>query len=238
MDIISNIKLRKNEITLGNSGDYIRKYLSEYFGYQYDSDVIVNLYVLLDPSSEYNMFERYREMLEDHPNINSGYLRYIQLTENRSTYGRVHSMAKNILYQGWRELGCYFTFECKERFKQVNKYAFDLIMARLSNGLSVSEYRVTFRPIIEYIELTKEKININSYSFFGGISRQTWFALENVDVKEFNGKYKVRVYSPKTRVSKSIQFKSYTNSFVPSGNFYKLEAVGRGIEVPGTSPSL
>lgn len=223
MDIISNIKLAYNKTTISNFGDYIKTYFAEYFGYEYDSDIVVNLYTLFENSSEYNLFERYREMIEDQANVNSGYLRYIELTESKSSYGRRHSMAKNLLYQGWRELGCYFTWECRQRFKAKNKFAFDLIIGRIQNGLDISQYKTSFKSIIEYIEILKETINVNSYSFFNGVTRKFWFALEDVDVRELSSRYKIKVYLPKSKNSASLLFKSYTSTYVPKNNFYKLE---------------
>lgn len=226
MDILGNVVVRSNNIILNNSGgDYVRQYLMEYFGFQYDSDVIVTLYPLTSSSSsEYDLFVRYREMLDDRPTINSGFVKYTNLISGMSTYGKNNSMAKNILYQGWKELGPYFTNACRDRFKQQNKFAFDIIISLMKNSLPIDKYKISFRPVIDYIQTSLELPWFNDQSFFNGTTRKMWYALEDITLTNLDtSKYKIILYSPKTSTQSRIIFKTYSNSNVISaGNYYKI----------------
>lgn len=240
MNILSNIILRINDTVLSNSSsDYVRVYFQEYFGYEYDSDIVVNLYTLQDASSEYGMFERYREMLDDRVSIqNASYLTYMKLIDNKQTYGLYNAMAKNLVYQGWRDLGSYFTSDCKARFKNTNKPIFDFILANLKNGLTIEPYRVSFRCVIDYIELMTEIVSLNSYSFFNGVSRKMWYAIEDRDIFTamlMNGQaipssqysqYRIRLFLPKNKSSRVPLFSSYvTGTKIPAGYLYRIEKI-------------
>lgn len=228
MDILSNLKSRSNMtmLTYQGVGDYIKTYLSEYFGYISDDDIVINLYPIPE-LSEYGLFVRYRDMISDIPNINSGFLKYNNLLTSQSTYGRIHSMAKNILYQGWRELGAYFTYECRMRFKTNNKMAFDLIYSRIKNNIDISQYMISYKSIIDYINMSLDMPIFNPKSFFRNQTRKMWYTLEDVQLSDLNidtTKYKIILYYPKTKLSNSILFKKILDTnIIPNSYYYKIQ---------------
>lgn len=217
MDILKNIKLKVNDTILNNQTDYIRYYFIDYFGYQYDSDINVYLEPLTAEVNEYTIFLRYRNMIEDKPNIDSGYLKYIWLTEKRSSYGMKYSSAKSLLMysNGWKSLGMYFTDECKQRFKLNNKKEFDFINGLLKYNIDITPYKVNYKPIIDYIILTLEIPEISKYSFNSkGITRKKWYAIE--DKTNPNSKYKVNIYDKTGLYIKTI------TDIIPKGYYYRF----------------
>lgn len=223
MDILNNIDPRYNYITMNNSSkDYIATHFSDYFGYISDSDIDIVLYPITT-IDEYNLYVRYRNMIDDKPNINSQYLKYMNLTERKSSYNMKHAMAKSLVYMGWHELGCYFTQDCKARFKLKNKFVFDYIYSKIQQNDDLQPYAISCRSILDYIMCTLEQPHFNEKSFFRNETRKIWYTIEDKQL-DIPAKYKIKTYLPRSRQSNVLAFYAYlpSTSIVPKHRFYKI----------------
>lgn len=201
MEILKNINIIKSD---DNQSDYIRQYFIDYFNYEYDSDIKVYLGKLTAEITEYTLFVRYKNMIEEKPNIYSGFLKYENLVNKKPTYGLYHSLAKSlILYpNGWEGIGKYFTDECKQRFKIKYKKEFDFIYGLIKSNIDINKYRISFKPIIDYIELILKNPIINKYSFNKkGETRNKWYTIEE---KENQTNYKIKIYDINNLYIKTI----------------------------------
>jgi hypothetical protein len=94
----------------------------------------------------------------------------------------------------------------------------------MKNSLPIDKYKISFRPVIDYIQTSLELPWFNDQSFFNGTTRKMWYALEDITLTNLDtSKYKIILYSPKTSTQSRIIFKTYSNSNVISaGNYYKI----------------
>ena len=169
MEILTNLKLEKIYLENTNN-DYISKYFNEYFRYESSNDLLVEIYNI-DIINDYYLYYKYRNLIDETPCINSGYLKYINLVYNVNDFNKFHGNPKTLLYGNlWFKIGMYITEECKNRFLIYYKNDIDFILSILKNNIDIIQYKLSYKPIIDYIEFISYKPTYNIYEFVNGKS--------------------------------------------------------------------
>jgi hypothetical protein len=218
MEILSNLKLQ--QIQLDNTNlDYISIFLNQYFTYESPNDLLVEINNI-DIINDYYLYYKYKNLIDETPCLNSGYLKYINLTYRANNFNNFHGHPKSLLYGNvWMKIGMNISETCKKRFLTYYKEDIDFIVNLMKNNIDITSYKLSYRPIFDYIEFISYIPNYNIYEFVNGISMIMRYTPVEITINNINS---ADIFNKNQLYLKTINAID-SKLIIPANTFYKLK---------------